>query len=139
MEYPVNLSISYSDDNEYRQCIRTLLYDSSANEESYEIDFDKTPPLFDMVFAKTHHIQIFKELYLKAAALVISEDMSIGLTILFSYDYLEMFHKILCSFFRNGEMLVEPMGAEDENEKNPESSGVDAVHKTLEHLNLKLI
>lgn len=117
-EYPVTLSVSYTNDKEYRQCIREIfamvsMAGNVPNPHSLdevtldENDFDQeTTRLFlEYVYEKTIHNRDLKELYKTAAALMICEDPSIGLAVLFSYDYFTMFHRVLCDFF-SGTVLV---------------------------------
>jgi hypothetical protein len=109
--YPTTLSISYSNDLEYRSCIRKLfsmkhvvsvdpeIDDVTRDEQDYDID--AASEKLDYIFDQTQEHPRFQELYDIAASKMISLDRSIGLSVLFSYDYMAAFHECLCSFFEN--------------------------------------
>lgn len=116
--YPTEFKIQYTNDKEYRAIIRKLFKMSShilslspplADEEEEDIDeitrdewdFDQgaITLLFDFIYSTTGKNQLFDEMYKKAAGFMLSEDPSIGLAILFSYDYLMDFHPVLCDYF----------------------------------------
>jgi hypothetical protein len=72
------------------------------DEESYDecmFEPESMSQTMDDVYAKTKHLATFQTLYELAAAKMFSTDPSIGLCILFSYDYLYLFHACLCVFF----------------------------------------
>ena len=119
MHYRVETPVKYTNTAEYRQCLRALF---EMNQETYEqnirdlenhndetmdpethdemsYDDDAANKSMDYVFECTKCVVEFRELYLKAAAKMLSEDPSIGLAILFSYDYLYHFHACLVEFF----------------------------------------
>jgi len=112
--YPTNLKISYKNDIEYRNVIRNLfkmtcniLSMTSDDEEDideitqdeWNYDSESTTPFMDFIYDSTSKIPIFQEFYKKSAGFMLSEDAEIGLAILFSYDYLESFHHVLCDYF----------------------------------------
>ena len=112
--YPTNMKISYKNDIEYRKVIRNLfkmtcniLSMTGDNEEEideitqdeWNYDSESTTPFMDFIYDSTHEIPIFQEFYKKSAGFMLSEDSEIGLAILFSYDYLEFFHHVLCDYF----------------------------------------
>jgi hypothetical protein len=68
-----------------------------------ELDYDESAAskILDFVFEKTFENALFQELYDIAAAKMISMDRSIGLAVLFSYDYMALFHRCLCCYFTN--------------------------------------
>ena len=108
--YPINMVISYDNDIEYRQHFRNLFQmtcnilavtddidDVTQDEWNYEpgvID-----PFMDFIYESTKNHPIFQELYLKSAGYMMSTEPSIGIAVLFSYDYLEHFHKVLCDYY----------------------------------------
>ena len=108
--YPINMVISYDNDIEYRQHFRNLFQmtcnilavtddidDVTQDEWNYEpgaID-----PFMDFIYESTKDHPIFQELYLKSAGYMMSTEPSIGIAVLFSYDYLEHFHKVLCDYY----------------------------------------
>lgn len=66
-----------------------------------EMNYDEQSASQFMNFVETSTISntAFQILYKKAAAKMFSQDLGIGLSILFSYDYLHLFHLCLCDFF----------------------------------------
>ena len=91
--YPIHLQIQYTNDDEYRECIvRVFHYDDTADDS----DDSYSSKLLDLIFEKSS-VQL-KELYEKASAVMMMEDLDIGLAILFSYDYFSLFHLCLCDF-----------------------------------------
>ena len=114
--YPVEEIIHYNDDKEYRQCIRRVFamvcrsivtpemvanIDETTLDE-YDHDQETMAKFLDRIYDNTIHHNILQDFYKKAAAFMLSEDPSIGLAILFSYDYFKLFHLVLCDFFRDG-------------------------------------
>jgi hypothetical protein len=101
------MTVSYTDDTEYRQCIRKVFCLTNTPETKDDIDVDEIEDFhtdaierfLDNIYQSTHHIDVFQELYRNAAAIMMSEDMSLGLTVLFSYDYLQLFHNVLSRFY----------------------------------------
>ena len=91
--YPINLQIHYTNDDEYRECIiRVFHYNETNNED----DEDFSIKMLDILFEKTSvH---FKELYELSSAVMMMEDLEIGLAILFSYDHFSLFHLCLCDY-----------------------------------------
>lgn len=108
--YNWSMTPNYHNNTEYRQCIRELFFmkplpdlDSDIDEVSRdEMDFDDSSihKVMDELFQGTREHPLFRELYLLAAARLISENLLMGQAILFSYDYLEVFHHCLLCFFR---------------------------------------
>jgi hypothetical protein len=70
-----------------------------VSKDELEYDEEAANQAMDHVFQTTKNNPIFKELYLLAAARMFSTDPEIGLSVLFSYDYLEIFHYCLVSFY----------------------------------------
>jgi len=112
--YPLDLDIKYSNDKEYRQCIRQVfqmdsqlfpdtstleLDDVTQDEMMY--DSQSANKMMDFVYQHTNTKNEFIDLYTQAASFMFSTDMNIGLTILFGYDYLDLFHPVLKLFFSN--------------------------------------
>ena len=88
-------SIQYSNDAEYRTVLQTLCFYKIENEPDMQY-------IFDFVWENTHDIPMFAELYKSAAAdHLFSEDASIGLAILFSYDYLCDFYPLFREYMTN--------------------------------------
>lgn len=110
-------NIQYSNDFEYRAWIRKLfcmtspenIQDDIDDISRDEIDYDdSSASLFlDHIYESTSKNDLFQKLYKCAAALMLSEDKSIGLCVLFSYDYFSFFHNCLCCFFENPDEFTE--------------------------------
>lgn len=118
-DYNTKLLIHYSNDTEYRACLRALfsmkhviqldpdLDEITRDEQDYDID--AASQKLDFIFETTSGHPTFQELYDIAASKMISTDRSIGLSVLFSYDYLALFHQCLCSFYND------PYGFDESN------------------------
>ena len=91
--YPIHLQIQYTNDDEYRECIVRVFHYDDTNEDS---DDGYSTKLLDILFEKT--AVIFKELYELSSAVMMMEDLGIGLAILFSYDHFSLFHLCLCDY-----------------------------------------
>jgi hypothetical protein len=103
-------NMSYSNDFEYRACLRRLFCMTSPtidedideiSRDEQDFDMDTTTKILDYVYETTSNHPAFQELYDIAASKMISMDRSIGLSVLFSYDYFALFHGCLCSFYEN--------------------------------------
>lgn len=99
--YNINVEVTYNDDDEYRAMLCNVFY-SEQNEYSHAITSG-----MDYVWNATHSNPLFIKLYTSAASKLMSEDPSMGLAILFSYDYLAEFHILLGIWFRTPELIVE--------------------------------
>ena len=106
--YPVKLSIEYSNDTEYRHCLRKLfkmnptnypdisemnLDEITKDEQSY--DLDAANITMDYILEITKTIPEVMNLYEKTASFMFSTDPNIGLTIMLGYDYLDLFHQLI--------------------------------------------
>lgn len=108
-------NIQYSNNTEYRQCLRTFFnminFDESKDiietcidldDETYdELLYDSNASLngMNIIYEKTHNNPLFITLYSIAAGRMFSQDLQIGLSILFSYDHFIQFHKCLYDFY----------------------------------------
>lgn len=118
MSYDITIKVQYTNNTEYRECIRKVFrfdsqqlldnlkaqhpdFDTYEDETKDELVFDEQ--LIDVGMGElmklTAEYTPFRELYRKAAALVISLDLDIGLAVLLSYDYFRDFHEVLVEFF----------------------------------------
>lgn len=105
--YNYDYEVNYSDDHEFRMTVRNIFnmnlqkYDNDidliTNDEN-NYDDEVVTKILDYIFLLTKKNTAFMKLYTSAAALMLSTDPSIGLSILFSYDYLKDFHLCLKSF-----------------------------------------
>lgn len=115
MSYNIEYTPTYSDNFQYRICLRDV----------FSMDVTRTPPKWeemdadldeetvdellyeeqamssglDYIYNRTNGNTAFQQLYLDAAAVMISQSMDIGLAVLFSYDYFSLFHACLVDFF----------------------------------------
>ena len=119
MYYPVDLKMEYLDTAGYRSCLRQLFkmnpnnyiintnneYDiHSMDDESIdELSYDETAAsgILDYIYEKTRDNILFQKLYQLSAGLMFSTDHEIGVSVLFSYDYLADFHKCLVAFLKD--------------------------------------
>lgn len=95
--------VSYTDDDEYRDVVRTLFGFVSDDDD----DDSSIAKVLDWVFTQTKHHPLFQTVYIKAASFMISENPETGLTILFAYDYLPLFHSMLLAFHTLGDKFDE--------------------------------
>jgi hypothetical protein len=104
--------IEYNDNFTYRNTLRSLFgmnsnktdienqYSSIDYETLDELDYDDdlmTKIMNDLFVITKDHV-LFQSLYDLAAAKLFSEDRQLGQGILFSYEYLYLFHACLCVF-----------------------------------------
>jgi hypothetical protein len=113
MSYPVDMQIQYGTNEEYRVCFRQLckmrpmILDMSLVEldeetmDEQDFDMEAASKTVDLIWEQTKSHVLFAKLYEKAAAIMISEDREIGLAIMVSYDYLDVFHPCFCEFMRD--------------------------------------
>lgn len=117
--YPIDLTINYTNDTEYRQQIRLLAGMSNQFIENKEYmdeisidetDYDETKmnELIDYIIKETSSCDELQELYKLAAATMFSLDISIGVVVLFSFDYLVYFHRCLQFYFKNKFENIDP-------------------------------
>ena len=113
--YNFDLVIDYSNHPNtnayYRKTLRELFFMdveitpdlASLDEETRdELLYDESTVAFilQLLFEATYGDVLFQELYDLAAAVFISTDRTIGQAVLFSYDYLPLFHLCIKDFFR---------------------------------------
>ena len=110
--YDHSLEIKYTDDAEYRNCIRRVFGTENSDDEMLYDDKTVSAGL-DYIYEKTKSIPVFCDLYTIGAAKMISTDLEIGMAIVFSYDYFELFHLCLVDFLKDGVLK-----SESENYKN---------------------
>ena len=72
--------------------------DDDITEDENDYDVGAATHVMDEIYEKIQHDGLFRELLDHAAGKMMSLDPSIGLTILFSYDYFAAFHRCLCVF-----------------------------------------
>lgn len=111
--YPTKLKMFYNNNATYRICLRTLFkmnpnkfpkFDEDLDEETRDendYDIDSASVAMDTILHDITKNSLFLYVLDKAAARMFSTDREIGLTILFSYDYLDVFHECLVHFYTN--------------------------------------
>ena len=111
-----DLVIVYQNNQEYRSVLRRIFFMnpetiSDANyldEETLdELFFDDKNiiTILDNIYQTTYENPIFSELYELAAACFFSIDKKLGVTVLFAYDYLDLFFPLLVDFLKEEENL----------------------------------
>ena len=118
--------ITYATNIEYRKVFREcfgfnatineiaaklLIKPEEVDEESYdELLFDSNivETQLNLLFDLTYNVPVFKELYMEAAAKMLSLDPLIGQAVLFSYDYFALFHPCLVAYLNNGDIQGKP-------------------------------
>jgi len=99
-------SISYEDDDQYRDTICEL-FGIRASGILAEEDDTQMETVLDWIYSKTKSNPLFQTIYVKAASFMISENPETGLVVLFAYDYLPLFHQMLCAFHLLGDKFDE--------------------------------
>ena len=112
--YNIDVIAVYTDNKSYRSTLRQLFFmdvsmcpatvDESMDEESRdELMYDDATVFKVMgnIYDLTRDNLLFQKLYDLGAEKMISTDREIGQAVLFSYDYLPLFHKCLAGFLRN--------------------------------------
>ena len=110
--YNINANIDYSDNTSFRNALRDV-FNMKCIEDVNNSDLDhesRDELLYDektvnncmtFILETTKDNPIFIELYQITAGRVLSTDLGIGLSILFSYDNLKLFHLLLKDFFKD--------------------------------------
>lgn len=115
---PYNLTdknVQYTNDFEYRAWLRKLFCMKLSDDEEEgpnvsdddmdiitrdELDYNEQASMdaMDYVYIKTKDNTLFQELYSLAASKMLSLDRTIGLSVLYSYDYMALFHCCVCCY-----------------------------------------
>ena len=109
---PINFNIvtpSYTNNEEYREVLRQLCFlrypdtfpggdypEGTDPESCHEMTYDLENMTYalDFIWHNTRYHTLFVELYKLAAIEMMTEDLEVGLAILFSYDYLLYFYPV---------------------------------------------
>jgi hypothetical protein len=83
--------IFYYDDETYQQTICKLFSMDNYDDET-------VVQILDRLYFETKDQPLFQVVYNQAASFMLSENQEIGLSVLFSYDNLPLFHKMLVAF-----------------------------------------
>ena len=110
-EYPTDIEITYTNSTQFRASLRKLFRMSSNNfpeivhadiddESRDELEYDEKAAVqaMDSIFLIIENHPLFQAALDKAAGRMFSTNRGIGLSILFCYDYLDVFHKCLVAF-----------------------------------------
>jgi hypothetical protein len=115
MKYNIEYKVHYSNNTKYRHDLRNVFLMDMSNapdlskiedlddetEDEMLYDYDAVVKGLDYVYNNTIIHPLFSELYEIGASKMLSTDKNIGITILFSYDYFELFHLCLVDYFTN--------------------------------------
>jgi hypothetical protein len=113
-EQPDFKPITYKNTHEYRNELRRVFcmdssnyptIDNSIDDESKdELEYDEVAmsASLDLIYAKTKNHPLFIEIYEKAAGCMLSTNPEIGLAVLCSYDYLDVFVPCYREYMLNG-------------------------------------
>jgi len=111
--------IIYDNNKGYRQCLRELFEMNQANyqekineirsreeldeETEDEVSYDDSAAkkFMDEIYEQTKDNALLKAIYKIAAGKFLSEDESIGLVVLFSYDFMSSFMACLVDYFKS--------------------------------------
>jgi len=104
--------ISYTSDQEYRAVFRRIfrmklmptdvdMEIDAITADEWNYDANAASALMDAIFDQTVTHPLFQELYDYAAAKMFSLDRTIGMAVLFSYDYFPDFHRCLCVWMKD--------------------------------------
>ena len=109
--YNTNLTqIQYTNNIEYRNCLRQLFHMTymkndddidAVTQDENNYDNDASTIAMDYIYKTTKDHVHFQQLYDIAASKMLSIDREIGLAVLFSYDYMSLFHDCILSFIKN--------------------------------------
>ena len=110
MIYNINYDVDYNDNSQFRHALRNAFFMNCVEDKNNDVmdevsrdelfyDNDAVSNCLTFILNKTQDNVLFKEIYLITAGRVLSDDLGIGLTILFSYDNFKLFHLLLRDFF----------------------------------------
>jgi len=114
--YPVDLTVEYATDDEYRNTICQLfrrfgsplcgqLADDDGGQTSERVDGDRDYDdthfyaCTDFLKSRTLMHSEFRDLYVAAAGLFMMDNPETGIVVLLSYDYFAAYHRLLCDYF----------------------------------------
>lgn len=90
--------------NEEKDYIRDILYKEdliNIFNLKEDDDFDCVNNILFKIYDEVKNNQAFKECMIKAASLFLSEDIQIGLFILYSYDYMYLTHECVSEYLNS--------------------------------------
>jgi hypothetical protein len=119
LQHLLRQKVDYKTNSEFRSCIRSMF---QMNPEAYreklntlrsledldeetedEISYDdaSAKDFLDQIYEKTKNHTLFQQAFSIAASNMMSEDPTIGLAVLFCYDYLPFFYFCLVEFLES--------------------------------------
>ena len=108
-------TIRYTNNVEYRNVLKALCYLRFPDGQEYPeevpheyrnemcYDIDNMTLALDYVYKKTKTHPLFQKIYGLGAGEMLTEDDTVGLAIMFSYDYLKYFHPCFTLFLNSPE------------------------------------
>jgi len=94
----LNLNIQYTNDDEYQASLKKV----------FKIPIDDNIDMFDIMVKKIEflkekliNINEIENLCNLTAKMMISDNLEIGLLLLHSYDYFDLFYELYCDYFKN--------------------------------------
>ena len=106
----LDLDINYTNDDEYKQCLIKVFNVNKSNLIMIDSEDDPNDTFMVMVNKLTllknkleRNQEIIKLCNLSAKMLLV-EDLEIGLMILHSYDYFELFYQLYCHLLKTNEI-----------------------------------
>jgi len=109
MTYNIDHDVKYTDNFEYRESMRQVFHMTPTPTIADDIDDESRDELLyddssistglDYIFDATKDVPAFSELFLVGAGRMLSNNKEIGLAVVFSYDYFELFHLCLRDYF----------------------------------------
>jgi hypothetical protein len=101
---PINMnidSLNYDDDEQYRIAMCQIFFIEMDPNNLETCNFESMNAGLDYVWLHTSSNESIVELYVLAAAALLTEDTMTGLLIMFSFDYLKDFYILLREHFEN--------------------------------------
>jgi hypothetical protein len=109
----LDLDINYTNDDEYKQCLIKVFNVNKSNLIMIDSEDDPNDTFMVMVNKLTllknkleRNQEIIKLCNLSAKMLLV-EDLEIGLMILHSYDYFELFYRLYCHLLKTNEIKID--------------------------------
>jgi hypothetical protein len=123
LSYPIHLEAKfYTDDVGYRIFMRNLFsmkhncpWDHTNVDEvddvsldEWDYDDESITELLNSIHNETNKMPIFNNLYILAAGKMMSQDSSIGLAVLFSYNFAHLFHRCIIYHINEIDLKTSP-------------------------------
>lgn len=115
----VFLETDYVNENE-KSIVRDILYKEDLLNIfliDFNDDFDAFSNVISKLYSRIQYCLPLKECMKKISAKIMSEDLHVGLCILYSYDYMYITHKCVSEYLEGGSLSEENMKLLDEISK----------------------